>query len=150
MHRFLKHLMQGKISVSDINLVVSWISFLFLFIFTMYAAGLFSYSPGSWNHKDVNGFKVAQVPKAPTPLPVERLKLQSKECLKEIQQQLEEEEQRNNSDGRKVTVKLPHSEFYIEKHEPRTVIQVIKRIRYKSLCITSNQTRTLTNSMLPQ
>ena len=63
---------------------------------------------------------------------VERLKLQSKECLKEIQQQLEEEEQRN-SESRKVTVKLPHSEFYIEKPEPRSVIQVSGEIRHKSL-----------------
>ena len=97
-----------------------------------YAAVLFSYSPGSWNHKDVNGFKVVQVPKAPTPLAVERLKLQSKECLKEIQRQLEEEELRNG-DGRKVTVKLPHSEFYIEKPEPRSVIQVNGEIRHKLL-----------------
>ena len=110
-------------------MVVSWNYFLYLALF--YAAVLFSYSPGSWNHKDVNGFKVAQVPKAPTPLAVERLKLQSKECLKEIQQQLEEEEQRNDESG-KVTVQLPHSEFYIEKPEPRSVIQVSGEIRHNS------------------
>ena len=116
--------------------MVNWNYFLYLALF--YTAVLFSYSPGSWNHKDVNGFKVAQVPKAPTPLAVERLKLQSKECLKEIQQQLEEEEQRNG-DGRKVTVKLPHNESYIEKPEPRSAIQVSEGIRFKSLCITSNK-----------
>ena len=108
-----------------------------VFLALFYAAVLFSYSPGSWNHKDVNGFKVAQVPKVPTPMAVERLKLQSKERLKEIQQKIEEEEQKN-SDGRKVTVQLPHSEFYIEKPQPRSLIQVNEEIQHKSFAICSN------------
>ena len=53
---------------------------------------------------------------------VERLKLQSKECLQEIQQQQLEDQEKKNS--RKVTVQLPQTEFHVEKLEPRSVIQV--------------------------
>ena len=69
------------------------------------------------------GSKVAQVAKAPTPLAVERLKLQSKECLQQIQQQQLEEQKQNSDNLRKVTVQLPRTEFHVEKPEPRSVVQ---------------------------
>ncbi len=84
---------------------------------------LYLYSPGSWNQKEISGFKVAQVAQAPTPPAVEKLKQVSRDCLEDIKQQIADEENVTQSD-RKVTVKLPATEFLSKQVEGRSLDEV--------------------------
>ncbi len=71
----------------------------------------------------MSGFKVAQVAQAPTPPAVEKLKQVSMDCIEDIKQQIADEENVKQSD-RKVTVKLPATEFLSKQVEGRSLDEV--------------------------